>query len=446
MADFDGDGDMDVVGATVDPLNPLVVFLNDGSPLDGGWLDQAVALPYGYAGVANVTTADVNLDGTPDIVAAGGGFYCSYQTSPYDYIFTCNSGPFAVLWFAGNRAPGGGVVFSEQPVLATNQMPYSVQVATHLELLFSEFRSSSVREDDDLPDFLVGTGDFFSFFRQQPDHSFEPAQTPYEFGFSAAQVTAVFGTDFARDGSKDLGFTVGGPNLNIDAVSLCSFDGGVAWRCLAASTGSEDGGPILASPADMIAVDLDADGDDDFAIASRDYLWMVRNQRSHAQFTAASGPQEPFEVAVPQDAFVGDLVIIQEGRIRLGARPGDSAARLETFGLQFIDTSLPPGSTMPGNPLTSAQANALIEELLVFRGDGNGIVEPGKDVLVLTVPDPVRLPDRHNPKHQPDPRSEQLNDCGQTVHPHLTRHQILAVDYPTPYSLLPDRLPVRVTR
>ena len=62
-----------------------------------------------------------------------------------------------------------------------------------------------------------------------------------------------------------------------------------------------------------------------------------------------------------------------------GGRAGDSDLELARLGLLWEEE--------PGDPLTSAEGNALVEELTLYRdANGNGTFDPGIDTLVATVP------------------------------------------------------------
>ena len=55
-------------------------------------------------------------------------------------------------------------------------------------------------------------------------------------------------------------------------------------------------------------------------------------------------------------------------------RTGDSDEELATLELLFEEA--------PGDPLSSAEANALIDTLAVYRDTGSGLFETGSDTLV----------------------------------------------------------------
>ena len=63
-----------------------------------------------------------------------------------------------------------------------------------------------------------------------------------------------------------------------------------------------------------------------------------------------------------------------------GGRAGDSDLELARLGLRFQEDAA-------SDPLSTAEANALVEELRVYRdANGNGTFDPGTDTLVATIP------------------------------------------------------------
>jgi len=60
-------------------------------------------------------------------------------------------------------------------------------------------------------------------------------------------------------------------------------------------------------------------------------------------------------------------------------RAGEGPIELASLGVLFEES--------PGDPLTSAEANALVESLRVYRdANGSGVFEPATDALVTSVP------------------------------------------------------------
>jgi hypothetical protein len=132
---------------------------------------------------------------------------------------------------------------------------------------------------------------------------------------------------------------------------------------------------VISSAVDnaesVFAADVDGDGDLDVLSASSwdDKIAWYENQGG--QFAL--------------DAFDTAPVVIldgnTEGLLRIdvthNGRSGDTLLELATLELLFEE----PG----GDPLLGVEANALIENLHVYRDDGSGVFESGTDGLVTTV-------------------------------------------------------------
>jgi hypothetical protein len=81
----------------------------------------------------------------------------------------------------------------------------------------------------------------------------------------------------------------------------------------------------------------------------------------------------------PPGAMNSDLVAMLRIAVTHGGRAGDGDLELARLGLRFEEGA--------GDPLTTAEANAIIETLRLYRdADGNGLFDPALDVLVTSVP------------------------------------------------------------
>jgi len=133
----------------------------------------------------------------------------------------------------------------------------------------------------------------------------------------------------------------------------------------------------IVTPANGIGTistpDLDGDGGSDVLWTSQTGDVVVWNRNGRGQVLLDLADQ------VPPGASNGQVFSILRVTVTHGGRVGDSDAELARLGLLFEEG--------PGDPLTTAEANALVEELRVHRDiDGNGTFDPGTDVLVATVP------------------------------------------------------------
>jgi hypothetical protein len=399
-ADLDRDGDTDLVaGGTSGGTTPLLFwFENDGTPLDGGWTahDLSASLPLdpltgvGFWRVLAVTTADLDRDGDPDIIAGAGSNCGDNNLGLQNQMDHC--GTSSVVWFA-HGGGSGTPTYTAQAAVPVQDGLQSVLVKAHLEEFYRQFGLFQF-VDDGAPDLLVGGNNPFAFYQNQLDNPGAPQwpeQTLFINGFVSETLVV---EDFALDGEDDVSFiistTLGG---GFEGVGVCGQ--GTWFGCGSISTGvasspTVDPG-IVVAPRDFIAPDLDGDGDADWAIAANNYLWTWRNTRQHALFIPVSpSPGFADQISDTQLAYENELVVVKAVWVRLGAIPGDSSAIMETFSVQFTDDSLVPGPAtdfLPGVPLTSAQANAIIEELLVFRDNGDAVFDPATDTQILQVPD-----------------------------------------------------------
>ena len=86
------------------------------------------------------------------------------------------------------------------------------------------------------------------------------------------------------------------------------------------------------------------------------------------QFALATADTAPAVLLEEDSSDLLEIVMTHRGRA------GDSDEELATLELLFEEA--------PGDPLSSAEANALIETLAVYRDTGSGVFEAGSDTLV----------------------------------------------------------------
>ena len=352
VADLDADGDLDVVAGGTAGLAAILIWLeNDGTPRDGGWTSHPLAVPYEQTMAIDV--ADLNLDGHLDIVS-GAGSNCGAGGGAMQ-VPICD--PSAIVWFAGG--PAG--TFTVQPEVSLYRGVQSVDVVTHLERYFSTL--DPMLEDDAYPDLLVGSDNLVHLYPSELDQggSFGPPQQQFleTMDFPSESVVA---EDVNFDDSPEFFFTASG---NFEAYAGCGLGLG--------NTGCT-GVPTIDLPRDQTFADLDSDGDRDWLIATLQGIAQISNdlaQYDHFGVLTLGEPQ----------VFDGQLAAIHPLSVRMGSRPGDPTARLETFGLMLQD-----GDDL--GELSQAELDALIDSLQVYRDNGDNVFDPGVDPLLQTIDDP----------------------------------------------------------
>jgi hypothetical protein len=183
------------------------------------------------------------------------------------------------------------------------------------------------------------------------------AETPITT--SADQAESVFTADLDQDG-------------DLDVLTASFADDTIAWY---ENDGAGNfGGPqVVTDLADgaeaVFASDLDGDGDPDVLSAS---LWSIDWHRNHAgHFAAVTTDTAP--ASIPAGGMDDVLKFVATH----GGRPGDTPVELTSVELLLEQA--------PGNPLSVSEADALIDEIMVYRdADGDGAFDPRADLHLGT--------------------------------------------------------------
>ncbi len=164
-----------------------------------------------------------------------------------------------------------------------------------------------------------------------------------------------------------------------DVVSASLNDDKIAWYENRLTEAAAEFGPehLISDRADsaraVIVSDLDRDGDADVVSASfhdDKIAWYENRGGQYAMTTTdAAGP-----LAFILNGEVDDVLRIDA--VHRG-RPGDHDIELATLALLLEESA--------GDPLSTNEANMLIENLLVYRDDGDQIFDPDSDALVEQV-------------------------------------------------------------
>jgi hypothetical protein len=322
-ADLDGDGDLDVLSASQDD-DKIAWYENDGG-------SPSVFTPHVITTNADcalaVYAADLDGDGDLDVL------FASYDDDK-------------IAWYENE---GGSPPVFTPHVITTS--------ADGARLVYA----ADVDGDGDL-DVLAASSLDDQIAWYENDGSSSPVFTGRVIATNADNAKAVYAADLDGDG-------------DLDILSASSYDDKVAWY-------ENDGGSspafiphVITTSADgahsVDVTDLDSDGDLDILFASQEDDKIGWYENRGGQFALATTDTAPSTIAAGQQGSVLRIVVSHCGRA------GDTAVELATLELLFEEKA--------GDPLSTAEANALIENLHIYRDDGSGIFEPGVDVLVTTV-------------------------------------------------------------
>ncbi|HXH27730.1 MAG TPA: FG-GAP-like repeat-containing protein, partial [Candidatus Polarisedimenticolia bacterium] len=168
-----------------------------------------------------------------------------------------------------------------------------------------------------------------------------------------------------------------------DVVAVAGPPGRFSWYENTDGQGSfalgQSVATVSASPSFIFAADLDGDGDLDALSGGSDTRTLEWYENRSGQASIHATPTAPL---FPFQGEQKELLRVEVSHL---GRAGDADEELATLALAFDRAPSTPLTSEPVRPLTSAEANALVENLLVYRDDGSDAFEPGSDTLVASV-------------------------------------------------------------
>ncbi|MCZ7652182.1 MAG: VCBS repeat-containing protein [Thermoanaerobaculia bacterium] len=323
-ADFDGDGDLDLVVLAYN--SGRIEWVENTNGLGTTWSRHLMAI---LDGAFDVVVADFNRDGKPD-----------FAVSAY--------GDSTVHAYLNGVGPGG--LWADVTVKADASGPRGIDAADFdkdgdIDLLF-------VQRDNDLILWYAndGTGTTWA------GHTVGTG--------TLNDGAAALAVDLDDDGDPDV---VGTSQEDGDVVVWRNGGNGSTW----VRTFIEQS---LASPWDVVAGDFSGNGLSDLVVAAggtADRLVWYRDVGAQAGSLVQAWAPTSIPNGQRREAFY--LVLSHQGRAGW-----DAAAELAVVSLELTDTA--------GSFLTSAQANAIVSDVWLWQDTDRDLTLTGADALVAHVP------------------------------------------------------------
>lgn len=326
-ADFDGDGDLDLVTVAYN-AGRIDWFESDGTPRNGGWTRHLMAM---LDGAFDVVVADFNRDGRPDFAVSG-----------YD----------AAEVHAYLNAVGVGGLWADVTVKSSASGPRGIDAADFdgdgdIDLLF-------VQRDNDL-----------ILWYENSDGAGSTWAGHTVGAGTLDDGAAALAVDIDDDGDPDV---VGTSQAGGDVTLWRNGGDGDTWvRTFLTQT--------LESPWDVVAGDFGRNGLSDLVVAAGGaadgLVWFRDVGAQTGSLVQAWAPS-----SLPNGGETVGFYFILSHQGRAG---WDAAAELSILSLTFADTA--------GQPLTSAQANAIVSDVWIWQDSDRDLTLTGADALVGHYPD-----------------------------------------------------------
>ena len=435
-ADFDGDGDLDLV-VSGEPTAEMFWLEHDGDPTDGGWIvhDLALGIETTFYGSAYDLDGDGDLDLALSAYEAGEILWLENDGSPADGGWTLHvvdatvvkPAVIAVGDLNGDGAPDLAVALTDADEVVWYQNDNYPGVPTWTRHLVGtasypvDLEIGDIDGDGD-PDLAAtaGLGDAVYWYENDGDPT-DGQWTRYTARSGWNGTFFMDGCDVDADGDLDLVVTA----INANDVGWLENDGtptdGTWTRRLLVGN--------FTQATDAACVDLDADGDVDvattgFAGEVRAYLsdgtptdggWQAvqiadgvdmaysiavadldGDGRQDLAATIAGTGEIPWwrnlggqfalpttdEVALPTPVEGSEDVLLLRIDAAHRGRTGDDDIEIVAFELLVDD-----GST----PLLDAEFGGLVDVLRLQLDDGDGVFEPDVDTVLLEQGAPFAL-------------------------------------------------------
>ena len=371
VSDLDGDADLDVL--TIDNSNGNLSWVENTAGDGSAWSGHTI--PHVGSEGSSVQAADIDGDGDQDVVSTMtsgrvswhenlGASWAEHAIDSHTFNFdsipvdldrdgdidVVNTGAEGARWYA--NVNGDGSAWS------------AAQLIGSLGGNIRRLGGGDLDGDGDFDVVLVSPDlDTVEWYENTSGDG--SAWIERTISTSADGVWGVAVADLDADGDLD----VVSSSLNSDEIVVhenAAGDGSV-WTGRLVSV-------LADSPYGLAVGDIDGDGRVDLASNSRDDFEVAWYPNRGGQY-GFSGTD-----ISTGSAYDGEVAPMLAVGLQVHGRPGDSVGRLATLALSF---EAPTGLLKA--PLSSALANALFDELRIYRDSGSGQFEESQDILVTTV-------------------------------------------------------------
>jgi hypothetical protein len=324
VADLDIDGDDDMIATSYNSDTPLRWWENQN---DGSVWSEHVIAPYQLNGMRAVNIADFDNDGDLDVVAG---------TEALSYV----------NWYENIDGIGGS--WSQHSVDSNFARP------SYLDIV-------DLDRDGDIDILGTAYSENEVVWWENTTQGTTWNRHVIDVAFANADTTRAFDVDL--DGDLD----VLGASLSADLTDEYTW-----WENNGDATTWTKHFLAYGDNATCInAADLDQDGDMDILGAAYNADHVVWWENRGGQFGLATTATAPATLNAGSQDDILQIVATHNGR------SPDHDAELVTFELLLEETA--------GDPLSDSEANAIIENLHVYQDDGSGVFEAGSDTWVTAV-------------------------------------------------------------
>ena len=358
--DIDRDGDVDLLMAGINNFGLRWYTNNNNQTFSSTTIDPS--------NFYDAFAYDMDGDGDMDIVAAGPGDRLSWYENNGSQIFSANvidssiDDPRSVFVLDIDRDGDADVLSASEndDTIAWYENNGSQSFTKRIISSNADGARSAlaldVDRDGDVDAIAVSSrDDTIAWYENDGAQNF----TLRVVSNLADGVRDVFGKDLDLDGDIDILYA----SYEDDTVGWYENNGSQSFSAHTI-TSSLDGAYCVA------VADIDRDGDPDVAAASANSGVVEWYANQGGQFALATVDTAPANMV---DDELDDLLKVT---VDYRGRTGDTDIELASIKLLFEEST--------GDPLTTAEANALIDFLYIYKDDGSGSFESGSDSLVLT--------------------------------------------------------------